>query len=246
MRERVARLVDPESFAEEALLANWDAGGPRRRRRGHRPGADRGPQGGADGQRPDREGGLLGAEDGREDPPDPGASAAARAADGLPGGLGGRPDHRPGADVPGAPRRRTHLLQRGGPLRQGSAGLPAVRPVRRRRRLHPGVLRRGDHARGQRLDVPGLAADGRDGDRREGDPRGDGRGEDAHLRLGLRPLPRALGRRRDRPREALPLLHAAELARGAALGAAGRAGGAQRRSPRSFPPTRTPPSTSST
>ena len=56
----------------------------------------------------------------------------------------------------------------------------------------------------------------------------------------------ALGRRRDRPRQALPVLHAAELARGAALGAAGRAGRGQRRSPRSFPPTRTPPSTSST
>src|SRR5665809_628 len=27
MRDRVARLVDPESFAEEALLANWDADG---------------------------------------------------------------------------------------------------------------------------------------------------------------------------------------------------------------------------
>src|SRR5262249_37226820 len=27
VRERVARLVDPESFAEEALLANWDAEG---------------------------------------------------------------------------------------------------------------------------------------------------------------------------------------------------------------------------
>ena len=27
MRERVARLVDPESFAEEALLANWDQEG---------------------------------------------------------------------------------------------------------------------------------------------------------------------------------------------------------------------------
>src|SRR5215208_5197591 len=27
VRERVERLVDPESFAEEALLANWDAGG---------------------------------------------------------------------------------------------------------------------------------------------------------------------------------------------------------------------------
>src|ERR671935_1165255 len=27
VRERVARLVDPESFSEEALLANWDAEG---------------------------------------------------------------------------------------------------------------------------------------------------------------------------------------------------------------------------
>ena len=27
VRERVERLVDPESFAEEALLANWDAEG---------------------------------------------------------------------------------------------------------------------------------------------------------------------------------------------------------------------------
>ena len=35
------------------------------------------------------------------------------------------------------------------------------------RRLHPGVLRRGDHARRQRLDVPRLAADGGDGDRRD-------------------------------------------------------------------------------
>ena len=27
VRERVERLVDPESFAEEALLANWDKEG---------------------------------------------------------------------------------------------------------------------------------------------------------------------------------------------------------------------------
>ena len=51
----------------------------------------------------------------------------------------------------------------------GAAGLRAVRPERGRRRLHPGLLRRGDHARRQRLDVPRLAAHGRDGDRREGD-----------------------------------------------------------------------------
>ena len=54
-------------------------------------------------------------------------------------------------------------------------------------------------------------------------PRGDGRGEDAHLGLRLRPLPGQDRRRGDRARPALPLLHAGELARGAAAGAAGRA-----------------------
>ena len=63
---------------------------------------------------------------------------------------------------------------------RGPAGLRAVRAERRRRRLHPGVLRRRDHGRRQRLDVPRLAADGRDGDRREGHARGDGRRADAH------------------------------------------------------------------
>ena len=75
VRERVERLVDPESFAEEGLLANWDAEGL-----------------GADGvvtglaliggrkvclmaNDPTVKAGLLGAEDGREDPPDPGARA---------------------------------------------------------------------------------------------------------------------------------------------------------------------------
>ena len=116
-------------------------------------------------------------------------------------------------------------------------------PERRRRRLHPGLLRRRDHARRQRLDVPRLAADGGDGDRREGDAGGDGRGEDAHRRLRLRPLPRQDRRGGDRPRPALPLLHAGQLARGAARGAAGRARLGRRRSPRSSPPTRTSPST---
>ena len=60
VRERIARLVDPESFSEEALLANWEKEGL---------GADGvvtglaligGPHGGADGQRPDGEGGLVG------------------------------------------------------------------------------------------------------------------------------------------------------------------------------------------
>ena len=92
------------------------------------------------------------------------------------------------------------------------AGVRAVRPERRRRRLHPGVLRRRDHARRQRLDVPRLAADGRDGDRREGDARGDGRGAHAHRRVRLRPLPRQVRRGGDRPRQALPELLPVELA----------------------------------
>ena len=78
VRERVERLVDPESFAEEALLANWDQEGL-----------------GADGvvtglalvggrkvalmaNDPTVKAGS-GAEDGREDPPHPGARDPARA-----------------------------------------------------------------------------------------------------------------------------------------------------------------------
>ena len=169
---------------------------PRGRRRRHRHGHDRRPPGRADGQRPDREGGLVGPEDGREDPAHPGGRALAPRADGLPRRLGGRAHHRAGADVPRPPPRRAHLLQRGADVGRGAAGVRAVRPERRRRRLHPGLLRRRDHARRQRVDVPRLAADGRDGDRREGLARGDGRREDAHRRLGLRALPRRRPTRR--------------------------------------------------
>src|SRR6476660_824378 len=49
-----------------------------------------------------------------------------------------------------------------------AAGLSALRAVGRGRGLHPGVLRRRDHARRERVDVPRVAADGRGGDRREG------------------------------------------------------------------------------
>ncbi len=85
-------------------------------------------------------------------------------------------------------------------------------PSRGRRRLHPGVLRRGGHARGQRVDVPRLAAHGGDGDRREGVARGDGRREDAHRRVRLRPLPGQVRRGGDRGGQALPLVLPDELA----------------------------------
>ena len=50
---------------------------------------------------------------------------------------------------------------------RGAADLLPVRPVRGRRRVHPGLLRRRVHGRGQRVDVPRVAAHGRDGDRRD-------------------------------------------------------------------------------
>ena len=165
----------------------------------------------------------MGREDGREDHPHPGAGPEPRAADGLPRRLGRGPDHRSGADVPGPPRRRPDLPQRGEDVGPGAAGLRALRPLRGRRRLHPGLLRRRDHARRQRLDVPRLTADGADGDRRGGDARGDGRSADAHRRLRMRPLPRQDRRGGDRDRQGLPRVHADELPRGAAAVAPGRA-----------------------
>ena len=165
----------------------------------------------------------MGREDGREDHPHPGAGPAPGAADDLPRRLGRRPDHRPGADVSRPPRRRADLPQRGPDVGSRPAGLRAVRPVGGRRRLHPGLLRRRRDARRQRVDVPRLAANGADGDRRGGHARGDGRSADAHRRLGLRTLPRRDRRRGDRHRQGLPRLHADELSRATPRGRAGRA-----------------------
>ena len=55
---------------------------------------------------------------------------------------------------PGPAGGGAHLLQPGAAVGTGSAGVLPVRPVGRRRRLHPELLRRGVHGRGQRLDVP--------------------------------------------------------------------------------------------
>ena len=244
MRERIALLLDEGSFAEEALLAELAGGGAGRRRGrdGRRDG--RRQDGRADGQRPDREGGVVGPEDGREDPAHPGTGAAAAGADGLPGGLGRRADHRAGADVPGPARGGADLLQRGADVGRRAAGVRAVRAERRRRRVHPGVLRRRDHARGQRVDVSGLAADGRDGDRREGEPGGDGRREDAHGRERVRASAGEDRRGGNRAREEISRVHAEQL--GAAAHAAGQARGARverRRSRRSCRRTRTSRST---
>ena len=147
VRERVALLTDEGSFVEDGTAGQLGQGRPRCRRCGDRDRNGRRPDDRADGQRPDGEGRVVGTEDRREDPADPGAGPEARGSDGLPGRLGRCPDHRSGPDVPRTPRGGPDLLQRGADVREGAAGLPAVRPERRRRRLHPRLLRRGDHAR---------------------------------------------------------------------------------------------------
>ena len=149
-------------------------------------GAGRRPAGAGGRERPDREGRVVGCADGREDRPDHRGRAARRAADLLADRLRGRPDHRPGRPLPWSTWRGPDLPQPGRAVRQGAADLLPVRPVGGRRRVHPGVLRPGDHGRRQRLDVPRVAADGRDGRRREGDAGGDGRRADARLGLRLR------------------------------------------------------------
>ena len=165
----------------------------------------------------------------REDRAPHRAGAARRAAGLLAGRLGRRPHHRPGRAVPRPPRRRAHLLQPGAPVGAGAPDLLPVRPVGRRRRLHPGVLRHRDHGRGQRLDVPGLAPHGRDGDRRDHHPRGDGRRPHARHGVGLRRQPRR--RRRGRHRAGPGLLHLlpAPLERGSAHLPGRRAVGAAHR-----------------
>ena len=174
-RERVRLLVDEGSFVEDGVFANVAAEGPAGRRRRHRHGDHRRAPGRADGQRLDGEGRLLGRADRREDHPDHRDGVPDRRADGLPGRLGRRADHRPDRPVPRPARRREDLLEPGPRQRLDPAGVRAVRPVGGRRCLHPGVLRRGRDGRGQRVDVPRLGPDGRDGHRREDHPRGDGR-----------------------------------------------------------------------
>ena len=179
----------------------------------------------------------MGGQDGGEDPPGPGVRAAPRGPDAVAGRLGRGQDHRPGGDVPGPPGGREDLLQPGPAVGPGAADLLPVRAVGGRRGLHPGLLRRGLHGRAQRLHVPGVAPHGRDGDRREGHPGGDGRGGHALPGVGLR-RPALRRRGRGHPgRPPLPVLLPGELARrptgrgpsGAGLRRAGGPAGPDRR-----------------
>ncbi len=134
--------------------------------------------------------------------------------DRVAGRLGRRPHHRPGRAVPRASGRRSDLLQPGAAVGPGAPGLLPVRAVGRRRRLHPELLRHRGHGRGQRVDVPGLAAHGRDGHRRARHARGDGRRPHARHRVGLRRQPRPRRRRRHRAGPRLPHLLPVAVGRG--------------------------------
>ena len=115
-------------------------------------------------------------------------------------------------------RRRPDLREPGAAVGTGPAGLLPVRAVGRRRCVHPRVLRRRVHGRGQRIDVPRLAAHGRDGDRRARLARGDGRRAHARDRQRLRRQPVRDRRRRDRRGPALSLLSPELVGRGLAAG----------------------------
>ena len=106
----------------------------------------------------------------------------------------------------------------------GAPDLLPVRPVGGRRGVHPVVLRRRVHGRGQRLDVPRVAADGRDGRRRDHDAGGDGRGADARLAVRLRRQPGRRRRGRHRAGQGLPVVLPADV-EGRAAGVRARAAG---------------------
>ena len=218
VRERVAMLLDEGSFAEEALLANWQEEGL-----------------GADGVVTG-----VGRIDGRtvalmaNDPTVKAGSWGPKTVEKilriqeralelqvpmvyLVDSAGARITDQVQM-FPGRRGRGEDLLQPGPPLGGRAAGVRAVRSQRRRGCLHPRLLRHRDHARGERLDVPRLATDGGDGDRRAGEPRGDGRGADAHGRLRVRAPARGQRRGGHRRRPPLPLLPAGQLARSSTSG----------------------------
>ena len=177
----------------------------------------------------------MGSPNGREDHPADGDGASPRGPGRVPRRLRRSTDHRPGRAVPGPARRRADLRQPGAVVGSCAAGVLPLRSVGSGWRVHPGVLRRGVHGRGERLDVPGLTEDGRRGHRRTRDARGDGRCADARDRQRLWRQPRHRRQRGDRSGAEMALVPADELARRATVGARGRPQrGSARRSPRSF------------
>ncbi len=224
VRERVERLVDPESFAEEALLANWDqeglgadgvvtglalVGGRKVALMANDPTVKAGSWG------PKTVEKILRVQERALQLEVPMIymvdSAGARITDQVrmfPGRRGaGRIFHnevRMSGRVP-------QVCVLFGPSAAGGAYIPAFCDVVIMREgnasMYLGSPRMAEMVIGEKVSA-----------------RGDGRGEDAHRRLGLRALPGEDRRGGHRSRPPLHVLHALELARGAARRAAGRAG----------------------
>ena len=110
------------------------------------------------------------------------------------------------AVLPRPSRVGQHLPQPGQVLRSDSPAVRPFRPVSGWRRLCTGALRRRDHGRQEGDGLPGLAADGQDGDRR-GRDRGRA-GRRAHALCPERPGRRAGSERRGshRRRQAVPVV----------------------------------------
>ncbi len=244
VRERVARLVDPESFAEEALLANWDAEGL-----------------GADGvvtglalvggrkvalmaNDPTVKAGSWGAKTVEKilriqeralrlelpmvylvD------SAGARITDQVQMFPGRRGAGRIFYNEVVLSGRVPQVCLLFGPSAAGGAYIPAFCDVVIMREgnasMYLGSPRMAEMVIGEKVTLEEMG-----GAKMHTSVSGCG-----HFLVGLR-------RGRDRPGQALPLVHAAELARGAALGAAGSARRRSAGPPRSSRRTRTRPSTS--
>ena len=166
----------------------------------------------------------MGREDRPEDHPYPGEGRAPPGTARLPGRRRGRAYLRADPDLPGPPPRRPDFLQRGAAIGSRAAGLPPVRTLTGRLGVLAGADRRRRDGRRQGVDVRRLAADGRDGHRREDRPRSARRRPDALRGVGVRGHPRRVGRGGHRGRPALSRLHAPEPPRPGARRRHGRSG----------------------
>ena len=193
VRQRVDLLCDPGSFVEDGLLANA---------LGTEMGADGvvTGRGIVDGRPavviandPTVKAGSWGARPWRRwsAPSRPPTTSVSRV---LFDRLGRCSHHRPGRSVSrGVAVRDASSTTRCGCQGGCSSDLLPLRPVGGGRCLHPGVLRRRDHGGGQCIDVPRIAAHGRDGHRRAHHARGHGRSP--HALLGERVWRRSHGKR---------------------------------------------------
>ena len=242
VRDRLRLLLDDEAGLR-GRAARPGQRRPARRRRGDGRRQGRRAHDVRHRQRLHRQGRHVGTTDVREDHPDAGARRPDRGAARVPRRRRRSPDRRAVRQLRRSPGVGQHLLQPDRLLRPGPPGLRPVRTVAGRVGLRPGAVRRHDHGPWPRHRLPRLAATRRDGDRRAGLARGDGRRRDALPRVGRRRRPRRRRRGGDRRRAAVAVVLPAGV--GAAAAGDRRLGGRRRtaRSRRSCRPARTSRST---